>query len=65
MIAMRQTVADNLGKFFYDCGKVSFAVLVIGVLAKKPFVLFEFILGVLVTLILLGTGVTIDVSKEA
>ncbi|MBI3323203.1 MAG: hypothetical protein HYZ95_01915 [Candidatus Omnitrophica bacterium] len=61
---MKEKVADNLGKFFYDCGKVSFAVLVIGVLAKKPFLLPEFLLGILVTLSLLGTGVIIDATKE-
>ncbi len=61
---MKKKVADNLGKFFYDCGKLSFALLVIGVLSKKPFVLWELVFGIAFTMLFLAAGVTIDLFKE-
>ena len=64
MYGMKKKIADNLAKFFYDCSKLSFAVLVIGVFAKKPFAFSETFFGLSVTLILASTGATIDAFKE-
>jgi len=61
---MQQKIADNLARFFYDCGKVTFAVLVIGVLTKKPFALGDLVFGLALTLTLMLAGVMIDWFKE-
>lgn len=61
MIAnMRGNALENSAKFFYDCAKVSFAVLVIGVMAQKPFVTADLIGGVALTLTLFLLGVILD-----
>ena len=58
---------DNLAKFFYDCGKLTFAVLVVGGFTRNPFNVRDFWWGVGFTLAILAVGVTIDlvtVKKE-
>lgn len=57
---MKQTTQDNLARFFYDCGKVGFAVLVIGVVARKPFAVVDFFSGVFFTTVLLAVGYAFD-----
>jgi hypothetical protein len=51
---------DNLAKFFYDCGKLTFAMLVIGGFTRIPFRLGDQILGFAFTLILVVVGIIID-----
>ena len=57
---MRKTARDNLSKFFYDGGKITLAVLVVGVIARRPFILSDLVSGAAVTLILVSIGVIID-----
>ena len=57
---MKKHLRDNLAKFFYDGGRVSLAVLVIGLMARGPFSPFELIYGAVFTLIFLLFGVIID-----
>ncbi len=57
---MKKNARDNLAKFFYDCGKVSYAVLVVGILAKGIFSLSEFLPGIVSTLILAAFGFILD-----
>ena len=47
---MKIETRDNAAKFMYDCGKVCFTILVIGVIVRKPFMFVEFIWGVGMTL---------------
>ena len=47
---MRKTARDNLSKFFYDGGKITLAVLVVGVIARRPFILSDLVSGAAVTL---------------
>ncbi|PIQ81681.1 MAG: hypothetical protein COV76_07740 [Candidatus Omnitrophica bacterium CG11_big_fil_rev_8_21_14_0_20_64_10] len=49
---MKPATQDNLARFFYDSGKVAFAVLVIGGLAKKSTPVIDFLPGMAVTLVL-------------
>ena len=57
---MKISSFDLMSKFFMDCGKLSFAVLVIGVIAHKPFVLGDFLWGTGLTLILFFFGVILN-----
>ena len=57
---MRKTARDNLSKFFYDGGKITLAVLVVGVIARRPFILSDLLSGLLFTLIFIVIGVTVD-----
>jgi len=57
---MKKNARDNLAKFFYDGARVSLAVLVIGLMARGPFVPFDLLWGILLTLTFMGFGVTID-----
>ena len=57
---MKGETCENLAKFFYDCGKVSFAVMVIGVLTHKPFEPWDLFWGVLLTLTLAIIGTRIN-----
>ncbi|MCB9799173.1 MAG: hypothetical protein H6757_00260 [Candidatus Omnitrophica bacterium] len=61
---MKKILGDNLSKFFYDCGKVSFAMLVIGILTKKPFVTLDLFFAMGFTMLLVLTGVVINLSQE-
>jgi hypothetical protein len=61
---MRKNARDNLARFFYDSGKISLAVLVIGVIARQPFVGKDLISGILVTLTLIMIGVIFDHVPE-
>lgn len=57
---MKVTTLDNAAKFFYDCGKLSFAVLVVGVVAHKPISISDLIVGTVTTLFFLFCGLTIN-----
>ena len=57
---MKKHLRDNLAKFFYDGGRVSLAVLVIGLIARGPVSPFELIFGAVFTLIFLLFDVIID-----
>ena len=57
---MKINARDNIAKFFYDCGKVAFTVLVIGVMAKKPLIPADALLGLTYTFILFIMGVRMD-----
>ena len=57
---MRKNARDNISKFFYDSAKVSFAVLVIGGLARTPAPFLELVVGFLITLILAIFGIIMD-----
>jgi len=63
LFAMRVDTKENICKYFYDCGKISFAVLVIGVLAQKPVQRGNLIWGALMTLTLFGIGIIIYEKK--
>ena len=58
---MKKHLRDNLAKFFYDGGRVSLAVLVIGLIARGHASSFELIFGGVFTLIFVLFGVIIDV----
>lgn len=65
---MKINTRDNVAKFFYDSGKVTFAILVVGVFARKPFASSDATWGAIFTLILVLLGVIIDqwyIKKEA
>lgn len=57
---MKKHLRDNLSKFSYDGGRVSLAVLVIGLMARGPFSYFVLFQGILSTLIFIFFGVMID-----
>jgi len=57
---LKTRVRDNTAKVLYDCCKISFAVLVIGVVASKSWSKTELISGMGVTVILFAAGVIID-----
>ena len=61
---MKKHLGDNLSKFFYDCGKVSFTLFIAGGLTKKPFVFLDLVGGTAFTLILLAIAVTINLVQE-
>ena len=58
---MKKHLRDNLAKFFYDGGRVSLTVLVIGLIARGPFSAFGLLQGIISTLIFIFIGVMIDV----
>ena len=60
---MNKNLRDNLAKFFYDGAKITLAVLVIGLLARPPFVLTDLLTGIFLTLIFLGIAAIIDIVK--
>ena len=60
---MKTNTRDNVAKFFYDCAKLTFAVLVIGVIARKPFVQIEAMWGGAYTMGLFIAGIIIDQLK--
>ncbi len=60
---MRKHLRDNLARFFYDSARVSFAVMVIGVLVRKPLPLDELTAGVVFTLTFAGVGVIMDLLE--
>ena len=57
---MKKNARDNLAKFFYDGGKVSVTILVIGHVARHSLSWFSFMAGIFVTLLFLTFGVIID-----
>ena len=57
---MKTNTLENCAKFFYDCGKVTFAVLVVGVITRKPFVMIDLAWGIVFTLILFSIGVILN-----
>lgn len=57
---MKIETRDNVAKFMYDCGKVCFTILVIGVIVRKPFIFVEFIWGVSMTLGFFLAGYALD-----
>ena len=57
---MKKKFADNLSKYFYDCGKIAFAVLVIGVIARRPLNWVDLSMGALTSLTLVAIGATLD-----
>ncbi len=61
---MRKIVSENLSKFFYDCGKVSFTVFIIGTLAKKPVALWDLVLGIISTLTLVIFAIMISAQTD-
>ena len=61
---MKTSTLENLAKFFYDSGKVSFAVLVIGVIARKPFASSDLLWGSVLTLLFLFIAIIIDELKK-
>ena len=60
MFSVKRNARDNLAKFFYDSAKVSFAILVIGLLARPKFSFLGLLAGFFFTFVLLTIGVTID-----
>ena len=60
---MKINTRDNLSRFLYDCGKVTFAILVVGVLIRKPFVVTDLLSGTIFTLTFLILGITLDQRK--
>lgn len=60
---MRKDTRDNVARFSYDCGKVSFAVMIIGVIVQKPFVARDLIWGIAFTLTLLLFSIILNEWK--
>ncbi len=57
---MPKNARDNLAKFFYDCAKVSFAVLVVGNIVRSPLIFQNIIWGGVSTLLFVIFGLIID-----
>ena len=60
---MKKNLRDNLSRFFDDGGRVSLAVLVIGVLARRPLKPDELTAGIVLTLMFTLVGVRVDVME--
>ncbi len=60
---MKKNTRDNVARFLYDCGKVTFAVLVVGVVARKPFIPVDMVWGLTATLTLFILGIIMDQEK--
>ncbi len=60
---MKTNTRDNVSRFLYDCGKVTFAILVVGVLTRRPFVATDLLWGTIFTLAFLVIGITVDQRK--
>ena len=61
---MKDGTLDLLAKFFFDCGKVSFAVLVIGLMAQKIGQFPYYVPGITTTLTLCLAGVILNQFKS-
>ena len=63
---MKTSIRDNLARFCYDGGRVMLAVLVVGTIAKKPFVWMDLVTGIGLTMTSLVFGAIIELipAKE-
>ena len=60
---MKTNTRDNVSRFLYDCGKVTFAILVVGVLPRSSFVATDLMWGKICRLAFLVIGITVDQRK--
>ena len=57
---MKTSIRDNIAKFFYDGSKVTLTILVVGTMARKPFVWTDVAGGISVTFVFLLVGAIIE-----
>lgn len=60
---MKTLATENLSKFFYDCAKVTFAVLIVGALTRKPLPAVDLLFGFCFTALLVIVALVIEHAK--